>query len=328
MSTPRSAASQNVPVADKDFASDVEYYLALEPRQLPSRYLYDALGSALFNAICELPWYRITRGELDLLRTHGRAIFAHSAPVSRVVELGPGNGSKLLTLIETGRGRLRLDHKPLHLHLIDVSARALDEASHALAALDDVEIVKHQATYESGLIEIARAGARTLALFLGSNIGNFDRPGADEFLRSIRAALEPGDDLLIGADLVKPESELLLAYDDPLGVTAAFNRNLLVRINSELGGNFDVDAFSHRAVWNRAESRVEMHLVSLRRQWVRIPCAHVDVTLKEGDTIWTESSYKYEPDELAVLLERAGFRPVEHWLAGEERFLLTLARAA
>ena len=133
--------------------------------------------------------------------------------------------------------------------------------------------------------------------------------------------------LLIGADLVKPESELLLAYDDPLCVTAAFNRNLLVRINRELGGNFDVDAFGHRAVWNRAESRVEMHLVSLRRQWVRIPCAHVDVTFKEGDTIWTESSYKYEPDELAVLLERAGFRPVEHWLAGEERFLLTLARA-
>jgi len=327
MSTPRSAASQNVPVADKDFASDVEYYLALEPRQLPSRYLYDALGSALFNAICELPWYRITRGELDLLRTHGREIFAHSAPVSRIVELGPGNGSKLLTLIEAGRGRRRLDHKALDLHLIDVSARALDEATHALALLDDVEIVKHQATYESGLIEIARTRARTLVLFLGSNIGNFDRPGANEFLRSIRAALEPGDDLLIGADLVKPESELLLAYDDPLGVTAAFNRNLLVRINSELGGNFDVDGFGHRAVWNRAESRVEMHLVSLRRQWVRIPCAHVDVTLKEGDTIWTESSYKYEPDELAVLLERAGFRPVEHWLAGEERFLLTLARA-
>jgi len=211
--------------------------------------------------------------------------------------------------------------------LIDVSSKALDEASHALALLDDVEIVKHEATYESGLMEIARTGSHTLVLFLGSNIGNFDRPGADEFLRSIRAALEPGDDLLIGADLVKPESELLLAYDDPLGVTAAFNRNLLVRINRELGGNFDVEAFGHRAVWNRSESRVEMHLVSRRRQWVRIPCAHVDVTLKEGDTIWTESSYKYEPDELAVVLKRAGFRPVERWLAGEERFLLTLARA-
>ena len=328
MSTRHSAASQNVPVNLKDFASDVEYYLTLEPRQLPSRYLYDALGSALFDAICELPWYGITRAELGLLGAQGRAIFAHSAPVSRIVELGPGNGSKMLTLIEAGRcGSRHVDQKPLHLHLIDVSAKALDEASHALATLDDVEIVKHQATYENGLVEVARTGARTLVLFLGSNIGNFDRPGADEFLRSIRSALEPGDDLLLGGDLVKPESDLLLAYDDPLGVTAAFNRNLLVRINRELGGSFDVDAFGHRAVWNRGESRVEMHLVSRHRQRVRIPSANVDVTLKEGDTIWTESSYKYEPDELATLLERAGFCPVERWLAEEERFLLTLARA-
>jgi L-histidine N-alpha-methyltransferase len=347
MSMPRSAASQNVPAADKDFASDVEYYLTLEPRQLPSRYLYDALGSALFDAICELPWYHISRAELGLLDTHGSSIFAHAAPVPRIVELGPGNGSKLLTLIEAGRGgprhldpgapadRLRQDHGGhqagsnghLQLHLIDVSAKALDQASRALATLDDVEIVKHQATYESGLIEVAQTGARTLVLFLGSNIGNFDRPGADEFLRSIRAALDPGDDLLVGVDLVKPESDLLLAYDDPLGVTAAFNRNLLVRINNELGANFDVDGFGHRAVWNRDESRVEMHLVSRRRQQVRIPSARVDVTMKEGDTIWTESSYKYEPDELAVLLGRAGFHPIERWLAGEERFLLTLARA-
>src|SRR4051812_47623386 len=148
MSMPHSAASPNVRVADKDFASDVEYYLALEPRQLPSRYLYDVLGSALFNAICELPWYRITRGELGLLRSHGRAIFADSAAVSRIVELGPGNGSKLLTLIEAGRGgpnsgQAKAGHhvRPLHLHLIDVSRKALDEASHALALLDDVEIV-------------------------------------------------------------------------------------------------------------------------------------------------------------------------------------------
>ena len=123
------------------------------------------------------------------------------------------------------------------------------------------------------------------------------------------------------------ESDLLLAYDDPLGVTAAFNRNLLVRINRELGGNFDVDAFGHRAVWNRRESRVEMHLVSRRGQRVRITAARVDVAMKEGDTIWTESSYKYGHDEIEVLLERAGFHPVERWLAGEERFLLTLARA-
>ena len=328
-----SAASQNVPVELKDFAGDVEYYLTLEPRQLPSRYLYDALGSALFDAICELPWYRITRAELNLLTTHGRAIFSHSGPVSRIVELGPGNGEKLRTLIEAGRrGPGHADLKAgrqasLPLHLIDVSANALDQASAALTALDDVEIVKHQTTYESGLREVAQAGVRTLMLFLGSNIGNFDRPDADSFLRLIRAALRPGDDLLIGADLVKPESELLLAYDDPLGVTAAFDRNLLVRINRELGGDFDIDSFGHRAVWNRDESRVEMHLVSRRRQRVRIPSAHIDVTMKEGETIWTESSYKYEPDEVAAVLQRAGFRPVKRWQADQERFLLTLVRA-
>lgn len=342
---------------DKDFARDVEYYLTLEPRQLPSRYLYDALGSALFDAICELPWYRITRAELGLLDKYGREILAHATSLpglpglSRIVELGPGNGTKLLTLLEArdegpaeaghykspGEGRdeagphvRHVRRAGLELHLIDLSAKALDQAGQTLATLDPsdgVEIVKHQATYERGLREVARAGARTLVLFLGSNIGNFDRPGADAFLRSIRAALDPGDGLLIGADLVKPESELLLAYDDPLGVTAAFNRNLLVRINRELGGDFDVDAFSHRVVWNRDESRVEMHLVSGRRQRVRIPSAHVDMTMKEGETIWTESSYKYEPDDLAALLDRAGFRPVERWLAGEERFLLTLVRA-
>jgi dimethylhistidine N-methyltransferase len=329
-----SAASQSVPVDLKDFASDVEYYLTLEPRQLPSRYLYDALGSALFDAICELPWYRITRAELGLLDTHGRAILAQSAPHSRIVELGPGNGTKLLTLLESVEGpahRLRPGYggqeARLELHLIDVSANALDRAGQTLAVLDDVEIVKHQTTYESGLQEIARTGVRTLVLFLGSNIGNFDRPGADEFLRAIRAALDPGDALLVGADLVKPECELLLAYDDPLGVTAAFNSNLLVRINRELGGDFDIDAFGHRALWNRSESRVEMHLVSRRRQRVRVPSAHIDLTMQEGETIWTESSYKYEPDELATLVERAGFRPIERWLAAEERFALLLVRA-
>ena len=336
MSTRPFAASENVPVDLKDFASDVEYYLTLEPRQLPSRYVYEALGSALFDAICEVPWYGITRAELGLIAEHGQEIFAQSAPLSRIVELGPGNGAKLRTLIEAGRGGARdVDHAgpakaghyvPLQLHLIDVSANALDRAGQALTALDDVEIVKHQTTYESGLREVAQTGVRTLMLFLGSNIGNFDRPDAEAFLRSIRAALSPGDDLLVGADLVKPECELLLAYDDPLGVTAAFDRNLLVRINRELGGDFDIDAFGHRAVWNREESRVEMHLVSRRRQRVRVAAAHIDVTMKEGETIWTESSYKYEPDEVAALLGRAGFQPVKRWQAAEH-FLLTLVRA-
>jgi L-histidine N-alpha-methyltransferase len=321
-----SVASDPAAAAVKEFAADLEYYLTLHPRQLPSRYFYDALGSALFDAICQLPWYRITRAEIGLLRTHGRAILRHTAPLSSVVELGPGNGSKLLTLLETDAARSRR----LHLHLIDVSQAALEASSHALAALTDTEVVMHQASYEAGLADMSKEpvlSGRTLTLFLGSNIGNFDRPGADEFLLNIRRSLAVDDTLLLGADLIKPERELLTAYDDPLGVTAAFNRNLLVRINRELGGDFDVDAFAHRAVWNAADSRVEMHLVSRRRQSVRVPAAGIAFTMDEGETIWTESSYKYDPAGITAILEKAGFRAVEQWLDGTNGFALTLVRA-
>jgi L-histidine N-alpha-methyltransferase len=312
------------------FATDVAYYLALDPRQLPSRYLYDALGSALFDAICELPWYGVTRAELGLLDAHGQEIVAQAAPLSRIVELGPGNGAKLLTLLLAARGGRRTVPPHLQVDLIDVSPKALAEARHALATVDAVTVVAHEATYEAGLVEVGRerrSGDRTLVLFLGSNIGNFDRPGAEAFLRNIRTALVPGDDLLVGADLVKPEADLVLAYDDPLGVTAAFNRNLLIRINRELDGDFDLGSFGHRAVWNREESRIEMHLVSLREQRVQIAAAHVDIEMREGETIWTESSYKYELDQVASLLDGAGFQPLARWVAAESRFALTLARA-
>jgi L-histidine Nalpha-methyltransferase len=172
--------------------------------------------------------------------------------------------------------------------------------------------------------ERADAGG-TLVLFLGSNIGNFDPPGADAFLRGIHGAMTPGDAILLGADLVKPEHELVLAYDDPLGVTAAFNKNLLVRANRELGADFDVDAFAHRAVWNGDASRVEMHLVSLRRQDVHLRAARVDTTFEAGETIWTESSYKYRPADLLAMLDRAGFSALDQWVA--EGFALTLAGA-
>jgi dimethylhistidine N-methyltransferase len=308
------------------FAGDVEYYLGLTPRQLPSRYFYDALGSALFEAICELPWYPITRAERALLARHGREILARVDQLAMLVELGPGSGDKLATLVAAG-GTPR---RRLTVHLVDVSPAALDLASRTVATLDEIDIVTHQATYEAGLADASaqRSGrGRALALFLGSNIGNFDPPGAEEFLRTIRVALAPGDALLLGTDLVKPEREVLLAYDDPLGVTAAFNRNLLVRINRELGGDFDVDAFGHRAIWNAADSRIEMHLVSARRQSVRVPRAFLEVDFEPGETIWTESSYKYEPNQVTAMLERASFRPLAQWIDERARFGLTLVEA-
>jgi len=307
------------------FAADVQYYLTLDPPQLPSRYLYDPLGSALFDAICLLPWYGITRAETALLAAHGREIFRRLAPLSTLVELGPGSGDKLRTLIDTGAGA----RGDLEVHLVDVSRAALDRAAHTLAA-SAVDLRMHEATYEGGLAAVARAplpAGRTLVLFLGSNIGNFDPPAAAALMRSIRAALTPGDALLIGADLVKPEPQLLAAYDDPLGVTAAFNRNLLVRINRELGGDVDVAAFAHRAVWNAEQSRIEMHLVAVADTRIRVAAANLDFAVAAGDAIWTESSYKYQPTDVVHLLERAAFRPAAQWVDEANGFALTLVEA-
>jgi L-histidine N-alpha-methyltransferase len=312
-------------VGAADFADDVRRYLTLTPRQLPSRYLYDALGSALFEAISELPWYGVTRAEARLLTAHRRDVLAKLQRLTTLVELGPGDGRKLRTLLagEPLAGALTA-------HLVDVSAAALAAAAQTLADIDNLTVVTHEAPFEAGLDEVRRAqrdAGRTLVLFLGSNIGNFDPPASAALLDNIRSAMAPHDALLLGADLVKPERDLLLAYDDPLGVSAAFNRNVLVRINRELGGHFDVAAFRHQAVWNAAQSRMEMYLVATRRQRVRIDAIDLDVDLAAGESIWTESSYKYQPEEVVTLVEGAGFRETCRWIDAEDPFSLTLFEA-
>jgi dimethylhistidine N-methyltransferase len=309
-----------------EFAADVRYYLSLQPRQLPSRYLYDALGSALFEAIGHLPWYPLTRAERRLIRAYGREVFAALDGISTIVELGPGNGEKLAALLAAA-GPLR---QPPQVHLIDVSESALARAARLIGETASVDLSLHATTYEAGLAELAiasRLPGRTLALFFGSNIGNFDPPGCDAFLHMLRATLRPGDALLLGADLVKPAAELLLAYDDPLKVTAAFNRNLIVRINRELGGTLDPAAFDHRAIWNERASRIEMHLVSERAVRVVIPAAGLDFEMPRGGAIWTESSYKYEVDALERTLRRSAFQPARRWIDEDHRFALLLALA-
>lgn len=314
-------------VVTAQFAADVQYYLTQDPRQLPSRYFYDELGSALFEAICRLPWYRITRSESRLLAAHGSAIMRRAEPVAAIVELGSGSGEKLRTLLEAGAASA----PRLPVHLVDLSASALELSTRALAPFEGVEISSHRSSYEEGLrtaMGQIRGPGRTLVLFLGSNLGNFDPPAAEAFLRGIRASLAAGDALLLGTDLVKPEPELLRAYDDPLGVTAAFNLNLLARINRELGGDFALEQFAHRAVWNAADSRVEMHLVARSAQQVRIEAADLELRLERDESIWTESSYKYEPAGVVHVLESSGLAVASQWVDDTDRFALTLAVAS
>ena len=309
--------------ARTDFVFDVAEYLQRTPRQLPSRYFYDPLGSALFDAICRLPWYRVTRAETALLSRHAREMLESLPRPLNITELGCGNGDKLAVLLEKGGERFR------RVHLIDISAAALMSARARLATLPAAPVTTFQGTYEQGLARLTthRGTGAWLLLFLGSNIGNFDPPAARDMLRRIRGSLVEGDALLLGTDLVKSPRMLQLAYDDPLQVTAAFNRNLLRRINDELGGTFDLDGFAHRALWNPAESRIEMHLVSTRRQLVRISAADLEIEFEQDEWIWTESSYKYEPDQVLGEGRGAGFRDGEQWIDEDARFALTLFRA-
>jgi dimethylhistidine N-methyltransferase len=307
----------------RDFAEEVRRDLALSPKQLQSKYLYNALGSRLFEAICHLPWYRITRAEGRLLAQWAGDMVSPIADPVTIVELGCGSGEKLAVLAEALSSRRR----PVSVHLIDISPSALEQSELTLGRLEHVSVVGHRATYEEGLRHAASlrpVKGTLLVLFLGSNIGNFDPPAAEGFLREIREALRPGDALLLGTDLVKPEKELLLAYDDPLGITAAFNKNVLLRINTELLADFDLDAFDHRAVWNAVERRVEMRLVSRRAQEVRIARAGSVVRFEPGEWIWTESSYKYAPEEAVALGSGQGFRAHQQWIESEARFAVTL----
>jgi dimethylhistidine N-methyltransferase len=307
----------------RDFARDVARDLAMTPKQIQSKYLYDALGSSLFESISRLPWYRITRAESRLLTRSADEMVAPLEDPVTLLELGCGSGEKVALLAEA----LRTRRRRVAIHLIDISPAALELSERTLGALEHVSVVGHRATYEEGLRRAARerpARGGLLVLFLGSNIGNFDPPASQDFLGEIRAALRPGDALLLGTDLTKPESELLLAYDDPLGVTAAFNKNLLVRMNRELGADFDLRAFEHRAIWNSLDRRVEMHLVSVRPQTVNIPRADVTVRFNDGESIWTESSYKYEPQEVVELAASSGFHTHAQWIDPAARFALTL----
>ena len=310
-----------------EFARDVRDGLSLRPKQLYSKYLYDALGSHLFEAVCHLPWYPITRAENRLLSSFAQQMVGSVTDPAMLVELGCGSGEKIAIVADALRGR----GSSVMVHLIDISRTALEQSERTLGRLPHVSVVGHRATYEAGLrraADLRTDDGTMLVLFLGSNIGNFDLPARQEFMREIRGCLRPGDGLLMGADLIKPEGDMLLAYDDPLGVTAAFDKNLLVRINRELGGTFDLNTFEHRAKWNTEASRMEMHLVSKQTQLVRVEACQAEFGFVRDESIWTESSYKFTPEVVREMGEQAGFRCRERWIDSESRFLATVFVAA
>jgi len=315
------------PVATSSFAEDVRAGLARPgQKELLSKYLYDDVGSALFDVICLLPEYGLTRADARLLSAHADEIVARMPRPTLVAELGSGSGKKARFVLEALAMR-----QPVLYHPIDISSAALQQSEKELGTIERVSVVGYEAEYLDGLTAVATGrapGQKLLVLFLGSTIGNFDRPAGEAFLGRVRRVLEPGDRLVLSTDLVKPESVLVRAYDDPSGVTAAFNKNLLARINRELGGDFDLARWAHRAVWNGGAHRVEMHLVSTVAQTVRVDAARLRVDFLAGETIWTESSHKYTAREVRALAERTGFRCEAQWVDLEWPFAQSLFVAA
>jgi L-histidine Nalpha-methyltransferase len=306
-----------------EFAAAVREGL-LKPgqRELPSKYLYDEVGSALFETICLLPEYGLTRADTRLLQTHAQEIVDRLPPRMHVAELGSGSGKKTRWILEALSRRQRTYYFP-----IEISPTALAACEKELGQIDLVSIVGYEQPYLEGLQAVAQGrdeGNHLLVLFLGSTIGNFDRSAGEDFLRSVRQTLRPGDALLLGTDLEKDVATQLLAYNDPAGVTAAFNLNLLARINRELGADFDLARFEHDALWNYEERRIEMHLRSVHRQSVKIPAANLRVMFNQGETIWTESSHKYLPEEVVRMAERTGFRCEGQWTDREWAFAQNL----
>ena len=287
-------------------------------KELPSKYLYDEVGSELFEVICVLPEYGLTRADERILHDHAGNIVSRLEPPVLVAELGSGTGKKTRWILEALARRQPTTYFP-----IEISPTALARCENELGRIDCVSIVGFERTYLDGLLAAAarrKENDRLLVLFLGSTIGNFDRDAAERFLKDIRRILFAGDALLLGTDLEKPLAQILAAYDDPLGVTAAFNLNILARINRELGADFDLGSFRHEARYNAPEQRVEMHLRSLRGQTVRIPAAKCSVSFSRDETIWTESSHKYRVGDISELARRNGFRCDAQWIDAEWPF--------
>src|SRR6185437_10350650 len=326
-SAPHISPGNSASGAISEFGSEVVLGLShAGQKELPSKYLYDETGSALFEAICLLPEYGLSRAGMRLLQRHSHEIVDRLPGRVVVAELGSGTGQKTRWLLEALARRQRVNYYP-----IDISGSALWRCQQELGQMDMVSVVGFERAYLEGLQEVAARrgdGERLFVLFLGSTIGNFDRPAGDAFLRQIRSTLRREDALLLATDLEKPAAQLHQAYDDPTGITAAFNKNLLARMNRELGADFDLRRFHHVVRYDESERRIEMHLQSATWQRVSIRKAGFRFHLREGETIWTESSHKYNPAEVIAMGERTGYRCAAQWFDDEWPFAQNLFLAA
>jgi L-histidine Nalpha-methyltransferase len=307
------------------FAEDVRKGLSAQQKRFLPKYFYDELGSQLFEAICLLPEYYLTRAENEILQRYSDEIVASVDGHKTLVEMGSGSASKTRLIIEA---LLRRQSELLFMP-VDISATALESSSRILLqSYPPLRIEAYAADYFAGLAELGKKPrTRTLALFLGSNISNFDLEEANRFLRALRSVLHTGDALLLGADLKKDPAVLEAAYNDALGVTSAFNLNVLARINRELGGTFDLRSFQHRAFYNEAIGRIEIYIESLVNQRARIEKLDFEIEFSAGELIHTENSYKYDTAGIAQLAAATGFELSHTWLDSQERFSSNLLLA-
>jgi L-histidine Nalpha-methyltransferase len=313
-----------------EFAREVRAGLTRNGQKtLPCRYFYDGVGSALFDAITCLPEYGLTRADARLIQWHASEIVARVPARTVLAELGSGSGAKTRPILERLAARQVFQKDGAVLYFpIDVSPAALERCARELSPLG--KVIRLEANYLDGLEAVAEqrpADATLLLLFLGSTIGNFEPDAAIDFLAAVRSRLLPGDTLLLGADLVKPLEQLLLAYDDPAGVTAAFNLNLLGRINRELDADFNLRQFEHFARYDAEAQRIEMHLRSRSLQTITIREADLVVDFVPGETIWTESSHKFLPEQIAPMARASGFRLERQWIDCDWPFAESLLRA-
>lgn len=310
-----------------DDGRDVAAGLSTRPKTLPCRYFYDEVGSALFERICDLPEYYPTRTEESILRRAAPEI-ADLSGASALIELGSGSARKTRLLIDAfTEGGRSLTYRP-----VDVSGSAVEaSAADLLADYPTLRIQGLIGTYERAFEELARQDgprAPLLVLFLGSTIGNFTPDETEAFLARLRRGLRAGDGFLVGIDLRKDVGVIEAAYNDSAGVTAAFNRNILVHINRLFDGDFDPENFEHLAFYDREARRIEMHLKSRIRQKARLSALNLEVTFEAGETIRTEISRKFDREQFSAVLEAQGFEVARAWTDERDWFGLLYARAA